>query len=70
MNLGFTGCGKTRPEPQEVSGHDRGTLWVACRKRRKINEGFSPWGMLFGLFARTQAFFRSLFGPYVNSSFR
>ena len=31
-----------------VSGHDRGTLWVACRKNRKINVGFSPCGLFFG----------------------
>jgi hypothetical protein len=24
-----------REEGQEVSGHDRGTLWGACRKRQK-----------------------------------
>jgi len=25
-----------------VTGHDRGTLWVACRKCLKIKVGFSP----------------------------
>ena len=25
-----------------LKGHDRGTLWVACRKCAKMNVGFSP----------------------------
>jgi hypothetical protein len=27
-----------------LKGHDRGTLWVACRMCRKICAGFSPCG--------------------------
>ncbi len=39
-----------RGESHVLKGHDRGTLWVACRKCRKINVGFSPWEMFFGIF--------------------
>ncbi len=39
---GYTGCGKTRAKGRYASGHDRGTLWVACRKCRKINVAFRP----------------------------
>jgi hypothetical protein len=29
-----------------LSGHDRGTLWVACRKTPKTDEGFCPCATL------------------------
>jgi hypothetical protein len=48
----------------------KGTGFSPYVKLSNKTVGFSPWGMLFGLFARTQAFFLSLFSPYVNSSFR
>jgi hypothetical protein len=32
-------------------------------KANEINVGFSPWGMLFNLFARNILLFRSLFSP-------
>jgi len=52
-----------------VSGHDRGTLGVACRKRNRINEGWKGWvsthpfipcGMPFRHFVRNRAFSHSL----------
>jgi hypothetical protein len=33
---------KKSSEGGALKGHDRGTLWVACRKRQKIEAGFSP----------------------------
>jgi hypothetical protein len=43
---GFAGCEKAFFQAakkhsllQEVSGHDRGTLWVACRECNKMNVG-------------------------------
>jgi hypothetical protein len=33
----------------------------------KSTQGFSPCGMLFGHFARNQAFFRSLFSPGLSA---
>jgi hypothetical protein len=34
-----------------VTGHDRGTLWVACRQSQDNGVGFSPCGMQFKRFS-------------------
>ncbi len=38
----ITGRGKRHSEPLEVSGHDRGTLWVACRDSALHSGLYSP----------------------------
>ncbi len=74
----FAACQGTRSESRSVPGHD----FTGCGKTpspegyglqpvhmpSKINAGFSPRGMLFGLFAQILAFFRSLFSRAVRDS--
>jgi hypothetical protein len=54
---GFAGCGKTRSELLEASGHDFSRAANATKQRL----GFSPCGMFLANPSRNPAFYRSLF---------